>query len=220
MPKRLWAHGEGWAFATVNYRLSPEDPMRREPGRVTWPVHADDVARAVDWLLERADDYCLDVRRVALVGFSAGANLAASVGNVPRHLELTGRTPGELACAVILDTGVGDDEFIAGLAAESLDVYLNAFTDDPATWAAMSPRDAVDAGRPRPSQLVLTRGRAFRQDVNASFVDALRSAGARAELVRVPELSHAEVNASLGDPDDARITPPVTAFLRDCFDAR
>ena len=62
---------EGFAAASVNYRLS---------GEATFPAAVHDVKAAVRFLRAHADQYRLDPDRVGSWGESAGANLASMLG--------------------------------------------------------------------------------------------------------------------------------------------
>jgi arylformamidase len=64
------AHLAGCAFASVNYSLCPHEPLE---------VLVQQARRAVAHLVEEADRYGHDPRRVHVVGHSAGAHLAAMV---------------------------------------------------------------------------------------------------------------------------------------------
>lgn len=72
--RRLQDHGI--AAFTVSYRLAPEH---------TFPAPVDDVAAAVAWLRDpaRAASYGVDPARVGVLGTSAGATLALTVGARP-----------------------------------------------------------------------------------------------------------------------------------------
>lgn len=72
--RRLQDHGIA-AFA-VSYRLAPEH---------TYPAPVDDVAAAVAWLRDPAQQaaYGVDPERVGVLGTSAGATLALTLGNRP-----------------------------------------------------------------------------------------------------------------------------------------
>ncbi len=58
----------GFAVASVDYRLS---------GEARFPAPLEDLATALDWLAEHADEYGFDAGRTVLWGESAGAHLAA-----------------------------------------------------------------------------------------------------------------------------------------------
>ncbi len=64
--------GEGYAFASINYRLVPAATVEQQ---------AQDVAQAVKAFIERAGSLGIDRRRIVLMGHSAGAQLVALVGS-------------------------------------------------------------------------------------------------------------------------------------------
>ncbi|HEV8298981.1 MAG TPA: alpha/beta hydrolase [Acidimicrobiales bacterium] len=87
----LYFHGGGWTLGSVEmsdglcryvanrsgcvvvsstYRLAPEYPF---------PAAADDAFDALRWVVEHASEYGADPTRIAVMGSSAGGNLAASV---------------------------------------------------------------------------------------------------------------------------------------------
>ncbi len=69
-----WLTGEGFAVASINYRLSQE-------GR--WPAQIEDCRAAVGWLRRNAHRYHLAPERVGAWGGSAGGHLAALMGTLP-----------------------------------------------------------------------------------------------------------------------------------------
>lgn len=79
----------GYATASVEYRLAPENPAAAEPPivwdddddpRAVFPAQIRDVKAAIRWLRAHSDEYGLDPGRVAVWGSSAGAHLAALAG--------------------------------------------------------------------------------------------------------------------------------------------
>jgi acetyl esterase/lipase len=70
-----WAAKEGNLGVTMTYRLAPAHP---------WPAGAEDVARAVGWLIEHAAAHSGDPSRIFLIGQSAGAAHVASFLAMPR----------------------------------------------------------------------------------------------------------------------------------------
>jgi acetyl esterase/lipase len=61
----------GFAAATINYRLAPAHPF---------PAALEDTTHAVAWLRGQAAVQGFDPRKIVLIGYSAGANLALMVG--------------------------------------------------------------------------------------------------------------------------------------------
>jgi acetyl esterase/lipase len=62
---------EGYAVASINYRLSPE---------AIFPAQLEDCKAAIRWLRAHADEFGIDSNRIGVWGASAGGNLAALVG--------------------------------------------------------------------------------------------------------------------------------------------
>lgn len=198
----------GWTLVSVNYRLSPA---------VQYPVHNDDVAASIDWVADHAEELSLDPTRLSVMGHSAGAGILAGVVADRDHLAGVGRTPGELRCAVLLDTEGYD---VVAQAASGNRLYLQAFGDDPAVWAAASPIEQLGDGGAGPGALpdtlVVTRGAPARRATAEAFVAALGEAGAQAELLDARPLSHAQVNDAVGAADDTVVTPRLVEFLARC----
>jgi triacylglycerol lipase len=70
-----WACNQGWVGITMNYRLAP---------MFQWPSGADDIERALDWLVAHAENLGIDFRRILLCGQSAGAAHVAGYVVRPR----------------------------------------------------------------------------------------------------------------------------------------
>jgi acetyl esterase/lipase len=62
---------EGYAVASINYRLSPE---------AVFPAQLEDCKAAIRWLRAKADEIGIDPNRIGVWGASAGGNLAALLG--------------------------------------------------------------------------------------------------------------------------------------------
>lgn len=64
----------GFTWFSINYRLAPAHH---------WPACADDVATAIRWVHEHAEEYKVDTKRIALIGESAGGHLVSWIGTQP-----------------------------------------------------------------------------------------------------------------------------------------
>jgi acetyl esterase/lipase len=104
-PLLVWVHGGGWsrgarhpvstlafvengfAMASVDYRLS---------GAAPFPAQIHDIKGAVRFLRAQAAAYGYDASRIAILGVSAGAHLAALAAVTNGDLELEGDVGGHL----------------------------------------------------------------------------------------------------------------------------
>jgi len=172
---RGWAR-RGYVAAAIDYRLAPE---------WTFPAPLEDLRAAVCWLVERADRYGIDPRRIGLIGHSAGAHLAALVA-------LGGGT-GDAAASdfpaigLVIDFYGPTDLTVPGVAENrSVRQFLGVSPEvDPERYARASPLHAlVAAPRPLPRFLIFhgTADRVVPVAQSRSFSAALRAAGAMVEL--------------------------------------
>ena len=195
---------QGWAFASVNYRLVPQASVEQQ---------ASDIAAAIAFARIHAAEQGLDPDRIMLMGHSAGAHLAALVGTDPRYLKAAG-VPMSAVCGIVLLDGAGYD--IAGQMTRPgnpvAGMYAAAFGKDVSRQQALSP--TLHAAAPNVTDwLILPIDR--RDDSKAqsqALAAALRSAGAAADVIPVPGESHATLNKGLGEKGDFA-TGQVDRFL-------
>jgi len=206
---RLWNRA-GYTVVSVDYRLT--DPAVSTP--VRFPTHAQDAAAAVAWVHDHIGAYGGDPERLAILGHSAGAQLAATVATDPAHLAARGLRLDALRCAGALDTEGYD---VAAMAGRGNPIYRAAFGDDPATWTDASPIAHVAARTGIPRFLVVERGTPRRRRAADAFVTRLRDAGVAVSVVDAGSLTHAQVNSEIGRAGDTVVTPPLAQFLAECF---
>jgi len=72
--KAAWLADEGFAVASINYRLTDV---------AQWPAQIDDCREAVRWLRRNAGVFGLDTENIGAWGSSAGGHLAALMGTLP-----------------------------------------------------------------------------------------------------------------------------------------
>jgi len=202
--------GEGYAFASINYRLVPDATVEQQ---------AADVAGAVKGLVDRAGALGIDRRRIVLMGHSAGAHLVALVGTDEKYLRGAGLSFADIAGVIPIDGAAYN------VPAQTKDgppimqkTYEQAFGTDPARQKALSP--TLQAAAPNAPQFLLLyvqRPDGVRQA--KALGAALEAGGSRVEHGSFPGeglQGHAEINRRLGDPSYAP-TAAVDAWLKRLF---
>lgn len=203
-------NGQGYHFASINYRLVPEATVEQQ---------ASDVASAVAKLLADADRLKIDRRKVVLMGHSAGAHLVALVGTDPQYLRAAGLSHADIKGVIPLDGAAYNvPEQMDENARLMGDTYLQAFGTDLERQKALSP--TLHAAAPNaPSFLILHVQRRDGTAQSNGLGEALRRAGTDAKVQGFDGRGlkgHAEINRKLGDPDYPA-TPVVDAFLKRVF---
>lgn len=210
---QLMATQAGYLLVSVNYRLSPVNPD--EHTTVVWPVHGQDVARAVRWVEQHIGDYGGDPTTIALVGFSAGAQIVAALGTDPGYLTAAGANPVHVKCVASLDISLYDIPAYLASAPQDIPEFSNIFTENAAVWASASAGLLAREHTPLGPFLVVVRGDSGRRARQLAFVDVLRAVHTSATPVDVGTYAHTDVFYLLGR--DSILTPPVRRFLtEDC----
>jgi acetyl esterase/lipase len=195
----------GYAFASINYRLVPAATVEQQ---------AADIASAIDTLRYRAADLGIDADRIALMGHSAGAHLAALVATDPNYLKAAD-VPMAAVKAVILLDGAGYDvaRQMTSDGPLARQIYQAAFGDDPQRQARLSPLRHAAAPNAASWLALHVAERAASAQQSEALVLALRDSGAEAEALPIANSSHRDLNQNLGKAGDPA-TDLVDAFLR------
>lgn len=208
-----WLASEGFVGVSVNYRLAPAHP---------YPAAFDDVTAAVAWAQDpsTAAEHGIDPTSIALLGGSAGGNLASLVG-----LRSTAQGGIDAVDAVVtlsapLDLTVGS---AANPVFESsmLDYLACADRADCPAAADASPQHAIGSGGPAFLVVHGTAEELIPVGQATPFAMSLREAGIRVELDLIESGAH-----SVGLLDDAlaariadflheRLAPPALLALDD-----
>jgi Domain of Unknown Function (DUF1080)/Carboxylesterase family len=141
-PVVFWIHGGGWqagtktdvqakppafvdkgyVFVSAGYRLLPEATIKEMAG---------DLAKALRWVHDHAEDYGGDPDRIAVMGHSAGAQLAALISTDHRYLEAEGLSPSILKGCVPVDGDTYDVPMqIRTVEQRRADLYRRKFGDE------------------------------------------------------------------------------------------
>jgi acetyl esterase/lipase len=236
-PIVVWMHGGGWAtgdkseymtdkiplfngagyvFASVNYRLTDKtDPSNPHP---QWPVHDQDAADALAWIIHHASDLGGDVRKVAVLGHSAGGGIVAAISVDPRYLGKSNLGLDAIRCAGSMD-GEGYDVVAGATAAppEWQPTYTAAFGTDPATWETASPIRYVAADKGIARYFLAARGDDWRLGQHIAWYQALEAAHVPVTVLDSRTLEHTDLTTAVGAPSDTVVTPALMDFLAGCF---
>ncbi len=183
----------GYLVGVASYRLSPQFP---------YPAQPEDVAAAFRWMVDHSAEYGGEPSRVALIGHSAGAHLAALVAMDPRYLTSVGLTKEHIA-GVVGVSGVYDLT-LDGFEAYEEVLFLQptyGFTKE--RRAEASPVSYVTAEAP-PILLILG------EEESISFGRQARALVETFEwkdrhdvrIVRIPNRTHASVIRRIGTEGD------------------
>ncbi|WP_425260078.1 alpha/beta hydrolase [Rubrivivax sp. RP6-9] len=188
----------GVIVVSVNYRRD-----RRSPNALQ---QADDVARALAFVQQRAAGWGGDGARVLLMGHSSGAHLVSLLSADPGIAERAGAKP--VLGTVALDSAVFD--LVEIMERRHYRFYDRVFGKDRQVWLDNSPYHRLQ-GTPRPMLLVCSSQRSDSCPQADKFSAKAQAAGARVRVLRVP-LKHGEINGQLGLAGD--YTSQVEDFLR------
>ncbi|OJW17772.1 MAG: hypothetical protein BGO49_26590 [Planctomycetales bacterium 71-10] len=195
----------GVAVAVVDYRLA-------RPGAPSWDGALGDVRAAVDWLIDRADRFRIDPRRVAVLGTSSGGLLAARAAQEDLRV----------AAAVCLSTPTSLADLSAARRLEHDPARLFLGVDpaeDPGRASAASPIDHVTIGTPA-TFLIHGDDDAWVPVRQAREMhEKLEGAGVPSRLVVIPNARHG-FELKLGPPDSRDLTPVVREFLDSAWVAK
>lgn len=173
---RWFVQSSGMAMVSVDYRLAPEHPF---------PVPLDDCYEATRWVIEHAGELGCDPARVAVLGSSAGANLAAAVAIRARDAGLG------LACQAlvypVLDSSCSTASYLQYargyfLERDQMLWYWAQYTPDEASRSSplAAPALASDLSR-LPYTIVLTAECDPLRDEGQEYARRLAGAGVRVE---------------------------------------
>ena len=174
----------GAVLVAVDYRLAPEHP---------YPAGLDDCAAATRWVAAHAADLGADGSRLAVVGDSAGASMAASVAMLARDdgdVAVTLQVLAYPALDPAMDTASykqnADDPF---LSRSEMETYWSYYLGDSAPDRLAAPALAPGlAGLP--PAYVMVAGRDVLRDEGAAYAERLAAAGVPVRLRRFDDMVH------------------------------
>jgi arylformamidase len=184
--------GAGYSFAAVNYRLSPHGTVADA---------AKDLAEAIGFLRSRAAQFMIDPDRITLIGFSAGAHLAALVATDSSLLRAAGVPFRSIRAVVLLDGAAFDTvgEVAGGPGSNSLAVALGT---NPNYLRQVSPLEHLaTASELPPFCIYYDPDRLVSAHRALPFAQALREHGAYVSTKGYEHFQHVDFARKLSDPN-------------------
>ena len=183
----------GWKIFSVEYRLAPEH---------RFPVPLEDCDKSMDWLIENADQFGIDINKIAVGGDSAGGNLAACLC-IKRIEEGKIQPERQILFYPAVDTG-GDYESIKTftdgyflLTKELLEWFGNNYldeTDHTNIYAAPINYDKLEMV---PPALIVTAGFDPLRDEGKAYAEILQKNGVKVDYKEYPSLIHGFLNFTI-----------------------
>lgn len=183
----------GIAFASINYRLHPD----ANPGEM-----ADDVVAAIAYLRANAARFGIDPDRIALMGHSAGAHLAALAASDQDGLTRGGVPVAAIKGVILLD-GAGYDVARQAKEGRNARLYLKVFGKNPADWARWSPVTHARVAKNLPAFLIAHVDREDSTVQSSLLAAAVEAGGGVAQILEAANENHATINREFGEADDA-----------------
>jgi len=210
LPTQLWLHGGGFYAGTpdeilnerllarraldsglqvfsLDYRLAPEHP---------YPAPVEDAVRALDDLIQRANELSVDPGRFGIGGNSAGAAISASTALRLRdegdtrliHVDL------EVPPAAHRAVGRSGIDYLDGFGLEQIDLIMAMYAgaNGPAD-SNISPLDVADLSG-LPPHLIFVAEHDLLRDAGIEYSTRLRDAGVDVDLV----FGHGQLHGSPG----------------------
>jgi acetyl esterase/lipase len=218
-PVIFWIHGGGWqrgdksemntkpqafvekgfVFATTNYRFIPHVTMQQIAG---------DVARSIRWVHDHARQYGGDPETIFVMGWSAGAQLAALICTDDRYIKAEGLSLANIKGCVPVDA----DTFYPALQIDTVDARPGA--KRPSSYRTKFPEGsdrelssvlyvAKDKGIP-PFLILHIGGHPESGTAIQALVlaNALQVAGVPVQVVVAEGKTHNTLDSDLGLPED------------------
>ena len=173
----------------VNYRLSPA---------VSHPAHIQDAAASFAWVKRHIAEYGGNGDRIFIIGYSAGAYLAALLSTDSRYLAAHNLSRRDIRGTVPVSAFYWVER--RGVAP---DRDRSVWGNDPNVWMDASPAHHLQAGAPPMLILYADRDEDWRRQQNVEFAAAMKAAGHKnVEIAMIANRNHATIWARVGDEGD------------------
>ncbi|MBR2562456.1 MAG: alpha/beta hydrolase fold domain-containing protein [Eubacterium sp.] len=192
----------------VEYRLAPE---------VRYPAQLEDAWEVLCWIRKHAEEYDLDADRIAVTGFSAGANLAAAVA-LKAAAERAGWMKAQILHYPFLDFRLDlekEAKYEADVDPIMVHGFLDSYCEDtereiPFVSPVCAGSDLLNRTAP---VLLIPAERDRLRNQALCYEEALRVAGTEVRLYTMPEAHHCYVEDACNPELYDKTTLPATKKL-------
>jgi pectinesterase len=212
LAQRLAARG--YACFVAEYRLSTE---------ALYPAAVHDLKAALRWMRANAKTYNIDTNRIATVGFSAGGQLSALMGNTGENPQFEGEI-GANGHSTKVNAAVDIDGILAFIHPESGEGDDSRSTSAATYWFGFSKAENPDlwregsalthAGKQSPPTLFLNSGVDRMHAGREDYIKILRGYNIYTEVHTFPDSPH---SFCLFEPWFSPTVKYIDAFLKKVF---
>jgi acetyl esterase/lipase len=214
-PAIIYVHGGGWTSGSrsnfnytaafyanrgiagfaIDYTLSTQN-------KTAWPENIQDVVESVRYIKENAKIWNVDSNRLAILGYSAGAQLASLEGTLSGNESFVANSSGDIQIKsqvrLVIDySGATDLEYIGKYQSLSLinRITRNAlgnvsYSSNSSLWVTASPATYISSDDPVFCIIHGTNDTVVPIQVAESFTAKLQAAGVETHLIKVPDGDH------------------------------
>ena len=216
-----WWIEQGYVAAPVNFRLASR--MRQTP--VVKPAdQVRDIAAALAWVMDHAEEYKIARDGVVLLGYSSGAHLVALLGTDESFVRAVGLEETQITASISFDVHAYDVpyalELMEGSVVEqNIPIIRHLFGESEEEQLSSSPISFVDGWAAKALIISVdedpeeegTHGYIVSKTAE-HYVNALTAAGHSADTFHDPSETHSSLVGGFGEAGDA-VTEKVKAFL-------
>ncbi len=190
---RKLANETGAIVVAVSYRLSPEQKF---------PIPLEDCYDATKWIVENAESFSGNCKKVIVSGESAGGNLAAAVAIMARDLNQF-LVIGQLLLNPILTNDLDIEAYEESpdkslISLQNMQFFLGAYLSSPQDGENpyVSPVKSKDLSKLPPAFIVTSEHDALKHE-GALYAEALQKVGIPVQLKCYPDVIHGFLNLPL-----------------------
>jgi acetyl esterase/lipase len=197
---------DGFVVLVPEYRLSPE---------ATFPAAVTDIRTAISWMRAHADEYSIDDQKIALIGFSAGGQLAALVGttaHIDNFQDDGAPAPGAVQAIIDIDGVLKFRHPVSEEGTMAARWLGSTYEQRPNSWEVASPLNHVSERTP-PTLFIASSYPRFLAG-HEEFMTALGRFGIRTEKRQMNNAPH---SFWLVEPWYSQTRFHITSFLTEIF---